>query len=85
MVRFWARKGIKKDVFSSCLGRGTKKKSEPSRGIEPQTFGFRVPMFYNLATETLYDYRLLYYIKVHVSNTSPAYCFYQGNKGQQIV
>ena len=71
--------------FSSCLGRGTKKKSETSRGIEPQTFGFRVPMFYNLATETLYDYRLLYYIKGHISDTRLTYCYYQGNKGQQIA
>ena len=63
---FGLGKGIKQDVFSSCLERGTKKKSEPSRGIEPQTFGFRVPMFYNLATEALYNYRLLYYIKVHI-------------------
>ena len=29
--------------FSSCHERGTK-------GIEPQTFGFRAPMLYHLAT-----------------------------------
>ena len=78
MVRFWARLRNKERCFSSCLGRGT-------WGIEPQTFGFRVPMLYYLATETLYDYRLLYYIKVHISDTRPAYCYYQGNKGQQIA
>ncbi|CAH3031751.1 unnamed protein product, partial [Pocillopora meandrina] len=31
--------------FSSCHERGTK-------GIEPQTFGFRAPMLYHLAIET---------------------------------
>ena len=72
-------------VLVGFLGRGTKKTSEPSREIEPQTSGFRVPMLYYLATETLYGYRLLYYIKVHISETRPAYCYYQGNKGQQIA
>ena len=34
---------LKKDVFSSCHERGTKKNSESPRGIEPQNFGFRAP------------------------------------------
>ena len=33
----------KKDVFSSCHERGTKKNSESPQGIEPQTFRFRAP------------------------------------------
>ena len=34
--------------FSACHEHGIKKKKSVSpRGIEPQTFGFRVPMLYH--------------------------------------
>ena len=40
---------LKKDVFPSCHERGTKKKNSASPWrIEPQTFGFRAPMLYQL-------------------------------------
>ena len=50
MVSFELGKEIKKYDFSSCHERGTKKKnSESPRESEPQTFGFRAPMLYQLS------------------------------------
>ena len=42
MISFELGKEIEKDVFSSCHERGTKS----LLAMEPQTFGFRVPMPY---------------------------------------
>ena len=36
-----------KDVFRHVTSMGQRKKSVSPRGIEPQTFGFRVPMLYH--------------------------------------
>ena len=38
--------------FRLVTSVGQRKNSESSRGIEPQTFGFRAPMLYHWATET---------------------------------
>ena len=43
MISLELGKEIEKDVFSSCHERGTKKSL---LAMEPQTFGFRVPMPY---------------------------------------
>ena len=52
MVSFKLGKDIKKDVFRLVTSVGQRKNSESPWGIEPQTFGFRAPMFYHWATET---------------------------------
>ena len=44
MVNLELGKEIKKDVFSSCHERSTKKKIWVPRGIEPQAFGFTISL-----------------------------------------
>ena len=45
MVSFDLGEEIKKDVFRLVTSVGQRKSS--SCGIEPQTFGFRTPIFYH--------------------------------------
>ena len=46
--------GFEERCFSSCYERGMLKNYESPWGIGPQTFGFRAPMLYHWATETLW-------------------------------
>ena len=47
MVSCELGKDIKEDVFRFVTSDGRRKKSDSSRGIEPQTVGFRAPMLYH--------------------------------------
>ena len=53
MVSFELGKETEKDVFCLVTSVGQRKNSGSPKGIEPQTLGFRTPMLYHLATETL--------------------------------
>ena len=61
---------IKKDVFSSCHERGTKKNSEPPWGIEPQTFGFALRCSTTKPQRLFGEWGLLR----SSNDTHPAYC-----------
>ena len=47
MVSCELGKDIEEDVFCFVTSDGRRKKSDSSRGIEPQTVGFRAPMLYH--------------------------------------
>ena len=53
MVSFELGEEIEKDGFRLVTSVGQRKNSGSPKGIEPQTLGFRTPMLYHLATETL--------------------------------